>query len=306
MPKRVLIFSPENDFHALGIQALLRGKGAEADIVDSARFPGSLPLVQRVGAPTEVILDGRPLSEYHSVWWRRPFAPEPPTEVENPEERRFAAREAREALWGALNAAGLPIYNSPQAETRAGYKPYQLKVAQDCGLRVPDTLITNSEAEAAAFRAKHPQVIYKAFSATKLAMTDTRPLSEDDVADLWRLRYAPVIFQEYVELGREYRVTLVEDTAFTAEISLTNGAAHFDWRIDPDYQVVPAELPSDLIAALQRLRRTLGLNSGSADLRATPGGDVYFLEINPSGQFLFLDVFAGMDVGGAFCDMLLR
>ncbi len=306
MPERVLIFSPDNDFHALAIQALLRARGAEADIVDSARFPESLPLVQRGGTSTEVFLDGRPLSEYRSVWWRRPHPPGPPAEVEIPEERRFASREAREALWGAVHAAGLPIYNSPQAETKAGYKPYQLRVAQECGLRVPDTLITNSEAEVAAFRARHPQVIYKALSATTLAMTDTRPLSDGDVADLWRLRYAPVIFQEYVELGREYRVTLVEDAAFTAEITLQNRAAHYDWRIDPDYRVVPAELPPGVIEGLQRLRRALGLNSGSADLRETPDGDVYFLEINPSGQFLFLDVFAGMDVGNTFCDMLLQ
>ncbi len=306
MPKRVLIFSSENDFHALGVQALLRGRGAEADIVDSARFPESLPLVQRGGASTEVLLDGKPLSGYHSVWWRRPQPPGPPAEVGDPEERRFASREAREALWGAVHAAGIPIYNSPHAETRAGYKPYQLKLAQECGLRVPETLITNSEAEAAAFREKHPRVVYKAFSATKLAMTDTRPLSDGDVPDLWRLRYAPVIFQEYVELGREYRVTLVENSAFTAEVTLQNPAAHYDWRIDPDYRITPAELPTEVISALQRLRRELGLNSGSADLRETPDGDVYFLEINPSGQFLFLDVFAGMDVGSAFCEMLLQ
>ncbi|MBV9774994.1 MAG: hypothetical protein JO040_13655 [Gemmatimonadetes bacterium] len=306
MSQRVLILAPDNDFHALSIQALLRGRGADADIVDTARFPESLVLVQRGGASTEVLLDGKPLSGYHSVWWRRPHPPTPPAEVKVPEERRFASREAREALWGAIHAAGLPIYNSPQAEARAGYKPYQLRVAQECGLRVPETLITNSAEEVAAFRERHPRVVYKAFSATTLAMTDTRPLSEGDLPDLWRLRYAPVIFQEYVELGREYRVTLVEDAAFAVEITLQHPAAHYDWRIDPDYRIAPAEVPPAIVEGLQRVRRALELNSGSADLRETPEGEIYFLEINPSGQFLFLDVFAGMDVGNPFCDMLLQ
>ncbi len=302
--KKVLILSFAEDLHAQAIQALLSRHGAQADILDTGGFPSALSLVQ--SGPGDVRLDGKRLTEYHSIWWRRVRAPQPSREITEPEEYRFAARESREALWGAIHASRVPIYNSPQAEERANYKPYQLKVASECGLMIPDTLITNSAEEVARFRSRHDHVIYKTFSGTTLMMTDTRPLTDADMDDLWRLQYAPVIFQEYLERGREYRVTVIEDDLFVAEIGIRNPKAHYDWRLDQTYEVTKTTLPDELCGRLVQLTKALGLNSGSIDLRETPDGRIFFLEINPSGQFLFLDVFGGLETGNRFCQMLLQ
>jgi hypothetical protein len=306
--KRVLIFSFQNDFHALAIQQLLKRHEADADIVDTSAFPHALPLVQRFSESATSSIGERSLSEYHSVWWRRPQPPRPSPDIEDSEEARFARRECREALWGVVFASTLPFYNVPEWEQRAAYKPYQLRIAQECGLRVPDTLITNRESEVIAFAQNHQHVVYKAFSATSLMMTDTRPLRAEDVPELWRLRYAPAIFQEYVPLGREYRITLVEDKTFVAEVTIQNPSAHYDWRLDQDYKVSRAHLPDYVVSKLQALRKKLSLHSGSIDLRETPSGELYFLEINPSGQFLFLDIFGfgGTEVADAFCSMLIQ
>lgn len=304
--KQILILSFENDFHALAIQALLRRQGAEADIVDTSRFPETLLISHHIGDEESVLLNGMPLSAYHAIWWRRAAPPAVSDEVTIAEEQRFAARESREALLGMLHAAGLPIYNSPEAEQAACYKPYQMHVARTCCLNIPPTLVTNSSDEVRAFYAEHQHVVYKVFSGTTLMMTDTRPLSEQDLNDLWRLKFAPVIFQKYIPLGREYRVTLIEDDAFTVEIKIDNPKAHYDWRLDQAYEARATTLPDEVIQRLQSLRRALGLHSGSADLRESPDGTIYFLEINPSGQFLFLDAFAGTKAGERFCQMLLQ
>jgi glutathione synthase/RimK-type ligase-like ATP-grasp enzyme len=126
------------------------------------------------------------------------------------------------------------------------------------------------------------------------------------VEQLSRLAHAPAIFQRYVPYGREYRVSYVAGELFVAEIAITREAARYDWRIDCDYETLPSVLDGDTAAKLRVLMDDLGLASGAIDLRETPEGQVYFLEVNPSGQFLFLDVFAGMNVADAFCDMLLR
>ncbi|HEX7241323.1 MAG TPA: hypothetical protein VF263_13695 [Longimicrobiaceae bacterium] len=306
MAKRILILSFPDDYHAQAIAAMLGKQGHEADVVDTSTFPVSSSLTYRAGRESDAWLDGRALSDYHSVWWRRVRTPAVAPEVKIPEERRFAASESREALWGAIQASGLPIYNSPAAEYVADRKPYQLRMAQAAGLRVPDTLITTSQEEVREFRRLHGEIIYKSFGPNDLAVMDTRPLTDADEADLWRLRLAPAIFQEYVPRGREYRVTLVEDDVFAAEIEISRPDAAYDWRNDLAYQAKPAKLPEEVEDGLRRLRRRLGLSSGSADLRETPDGTIYFLEMNPSGQFLFLDIRAGLDIGPRFCEMLLQ
>lgn len=303
--KRVLILSLPDDFHAVAVQGLLRRRGAEADIIDTAQFPGTLRVSLKVPGRPAVRVAGRTFDEYRAIWWRRPRHPGIAPNVTDPEERRFAAREAREALWGMIAAAGLPIYNDPEAEQRAVYKPYQLVVAQEIGLDVAETLISNDADEVREFAARHGHIVYKAFSGTDLMMTDTRPLRPEDLGDLWRLRFAPVIFQQYVPLGREYRVMLIGDDAFVTEIVIENPKAHYDWRLDQDYRVEPASLPPSLIEKLVLLRRRLGLASGAIDLREEPDGRIRFLEINPSGQFLFMDVLAGTKTGERFCDLLL-
>jgi hypothetical protein len=306
MQKRVLILSTSDDFHALAIQALLQKHGAEADIVDTEAFPTSLFLTHSGSDFRDILLGGKRLADYHSIWNRRAKTPRPSPDITDPQEIELARRECGQALWGALYASGLPIYNRPEYERVAAQKPYQLRVAREVGLTIPETLITTSAEAARAFASQHQQVIYKGFSATAWRMLDTRPLTAADTDDLWRLQYAPVIFQEYLELGREYRVSLVEEACFVGEITLDNPKARYDWRLDDNHGVVPAQLPQEILAQLQLLRTTLKLNSGAVDLRETPDGTIYFLEINPTGQFLFLDVFGGIDVANSFCRMLLQ
>ena len=307
MTKRILILSKEDDWHALAIQALLRKRGAESDLLDTAKFPTELVLIHQGDGMTDVEIDGKRLRDYHAIWNRRAHRPVVSAEFTDKDERAFAARECLEALWGAIYASGLPIYNLPEAERRASFKSDQLRLAREIGLAIPKTLITTSPDAARAFYEEHKKrVIYKAFTGTTWRMMDTRPLEEADLADLWRVQYSPLIFQEFLELGREYRVSVVEDRCFAGEIVIEHPGAVYDWRLDDNHGVYSVTLPADVEEKLQVLRRRLNLHSGAIDLRETPDGTIHFLEINPTGQFLFLDIFGKIDVAGAFCDMLLQ
>ena len=306
MQKRVLILSYADDYYAIAIQALLKNHGSVADIVNAALFPDVISLSHQGADFRHIMIDGKRLADYHSIWSRRSGPSQVNSELPNIEEARFAVRESMDALWGALYAAQLPIHNEPEAERKANFKPCQLRLAHTCGLKIPDTLITTSPDDVLMFREKHHQIIYKGFSGLRSVVLDTRPLEDKDLPELWRLRYAPAIFQEYIEHGKEYRVTVFEGDAFAAEIRLSDEEARYDWRIDANYGVIETTVPTDIQAKLIDFCRRLNLNSGSIDLREIPEGEIYFLEINPSGQFMFLDVYAGMDVGNRFCQMLLQ
>jgi hypothetical protein len=49
----------------------------------------------------------------------------------------------------------------------------------------------------------------------------------------------------------------------------------------------------------------LELNYGALDLIVTPGGEHVFLEVNPVGEFWWLERWAGLPISEAIADLLL-
>lgn len=118
------------------------------------------------------------------------------------------------------------------------------------------------------------------------------------------LALAPVIFQECVEKGTDIRVCIVGEKIFSAAIVPNENL--LDWRSDPLSQTKHFELPIDIEAKLLSLVQALNLETGSIDLRVNPDGQIYFFEINPSGQFLWLEADLGLPICDAFADLLLQ
>ena len=49
----------------------------------------------------------------------------------------------------------------------------------------------------------------------------------------------------------------------------------------------------------------LGLSYGAVDLVLTPEGRYVFLEINPNGQYLWVEDATGLPISDALCDLLM-
>jgi hypothetical protein len=77
-----------------------------------------------------------------------------------------------------------------------------------------------------------------------------------------------------------------------------------DWRLDLDTPITPVQLEANLERQLADVLKRLGLRMGVADLKITPDGDPVWLELNPQGQFLFIEGLTGMDLTGPFCDFV--
>ena len=54
------------------------------------------------------------------------------------------------------------------------------------------------------------------------------------------------------------------------------------------------------------LVRRLGLHYGTIDMVLTPDGRYVFLEINPNGQYLWIEKQSGLPITEAVCDLLAR
>jgi glutathione synthase/RimK-type ligase-like ATP-grasp enzyme len=118
-------------------------------------------------------------------------------------------------------------------------------------------------------------------------------------------RLAPVIFQEYVPADVDLRVTVIGDEVFPAAIHSQETEYPFDFRMTMDAARMEAdELPADVVDMLHAFMDRLGLVYGAVDMRRTPDGRHVFLEVNPAGQFLFVEERTGQPIAAALARAL--
>lgn len=311
----ILVISHHRDEHAQSVMVELSRRGAHTRLLDLSRFPLELGLSMRYDGNGRQQFafgcdgSGLDLDDCGSIWWRRPQLPTVQGAVGNDSHRQFALSESQEALNGLWHASDAFWINVPARDAIAARKAYQLKLAAQLGLETPRTLITNCPQAAREFVAREGlgNVVYKAFSATETDWRETRLLRPGEVDQLESVRYAPVIFQRYIEADVDLRVTVVGDRLFTAAIHSQETSYKIDFRMDMGKaRIEPADLPDDVGARLLALMQELGLVYGAIDLRRRPDGSHVFLEINPAGQWLFVERMTGQEITAAMAQELAR
>ena len=295
----ILVISSSADEHAAAVLGELSRQGVPATLLDLSQFPQNMQIsmqYDKLGGrsftltlPDQTRLN---LAECAAIWWRRPqpFMLHPSITRES--HRTFALNESVEAftgLWQSLDAFWV---NDPGKDATAHRKAYQLKIAQEVGLPIPRTLISNDPDAARQFIADqgYDQTIYKSFSATEREWRETRLLRSEELDLIGNVQFAPVIFQEYIEARCDLRITVVGDEIFPAAIFSQETAYKFDFRMDiHNSHIEAAHLPAAVEAQIHALMSRLGLIYGAIDMRLTPDDRYIFLEINPAGQWLFVE-----------------
>ena len=246
------------------------------------------------------------LDSLSSIWWRRPVKFRLDDGVTDPEVQDFCLRECDHFFKGVLNSTEIPIINSPIAES-AARKPLQLKVAQKVGLKIPKTLMSNDPEEIRAFlKRMGDKCIYKPFTSPTWQVAETRVFTEEDLKYLDKLRHAPIIVQEKIQRKLDIRVNIFWENVFAASTSASVAGAEVDWRLDVTTKWEEHILPSEISKRLILLLRMLGLHYGCIDLIQQPDGTYVFLEVNPSGQFLFIEMDTGQPLSKTLAELLLH
>ncbi len=307
----VIILAPPDDVHARTVGWEIERRGGEAVILDTADFPTQWQVsLSATPSPdfTLTLADGRRIDGDHvtGLWWRRVSAHRIPDEVADRKHREFCRDEARALLDGWAYALGNRVMNPLATELAARRKPYQLVMAARLKLDVPVTCVTNNPADAAAFDTGCPEgTIYKVLTGTSFQFTETRAMGEAERKTFDLLRLAPVIFQQRIDGSPDVRVTIVDDRVFAAELVPRHPEAQLDWRLDMTVEAQPHDLPGDLAQRLRAYHRAMGLRYGAYDLRRDASGRYVFFEVNPGGQFLFVEIQAGRAISAAIAESLL-
>ncbi|MCX6050532.1 MAG: hypothetical protein NT075_36025 [Chloroflexi bacterium] len=310
----ILIVSSEQDEHTQAVLRCLKKMRKPATLLDLAHFPQQSQLAMNFGARDgcqESILSNYEgdlcFSACRAVWWRRPrpFLLHP--EMTDKTSRTFAYTECMAAisgLWLALDAFWV---NHPMREEEALRKAYQLKVAQQVGLNIPHTLITNNPNRARAFVYRHgfDRTVYKSFSAGEQSWHETTLAQTETGMQLDKVCYAPVIFQERIPTQVDLRVVVISGTMFPIAI----GAHEHEQTVEHRMTVgrlrgASFELPATIIERIHLLMQRLGLVYGVVDLRLTPDGQYIFQDINPSGSWLWLEECTNLPMTQTFASFL--
>lgn len=284
------------------------------EVVDLAWFPSRMTMHAYAGRERdEIFLDlpsGRRLAldDVGAVWHRRMRAFTLDPGLTDPTARTFAYSECSESLPGLWAAMDCFWMNPPHADERAMKKVAQHRLAHRVGLRVPETLVTNGPDEARAFLDAHAGagVVRKAFRNIPQAPRVTLKVGAGERALLDSVRFAPVIFQEYIPLALDLRVTVVDGEIFAASFRSEPG---FETDYRPGVgsaEVRPYTLPDDVAERLLRLMDLMELKFGAADFRVTPSGEHVFFEINSAGEYLFVCDRTGQPIPEAIAAALDR
>lgn len=311
----ILIVSHLADEHATAVIGHLERAGTAALLFDTMRYPREirLDIIHRNGAPTALfaVVNGirHDLTTVRSIWWRRPQPFRLDEALTDSDDRGFAYGECQAAVMGLYSCLDAHWVNHPDRDEVAARKAYQLKVAAGLGLRIPKTLITNDTASAMEFIESEGAngTIYKAFSATERAWRETRLLRPEERAQLGAVQFAPVIFQEHIRADIDLRITVIGDELFPAEIHSGETDYHVDFRMTMHAATIcEHRLPAEVRAKLHALMQTLGLVYGAIDMRLTPEGEYVFLEVNPAGQWLFIEERTGQPITATLATYLQR
>lgn len=175
-------------------------------------------------------------------------------------------------------------------------KIFVLNEALKLGLNIPRTIVTNSITELNCFIEKEKNIIVKPlfevvgfFKSNYSYISLTTLLDKNSISPV---NFSVSLFQTYIEKEYEIRVFIIDNILYSMAIfSQRNDQTKVDFRdYDDSYmnKMVPYNLNKKDSTKLKKLIQKFNLNTGSIDLIKSTDGKIYFLEINPVGQFDFL------------------
>ena len=315
-PDTVLLVTASYDQAAGLVEKALTDSGEKWFRLDTDKFPGEVKssYSPRSGFAYWEGTNRVESSEIKAVWYRRNVSPELPATTDE-HHREFCGREQKAYIEGTLATLnGVRWLSHPAATARAELKLLQLSIAHDIGFVTPLTATTNDPGTVSQM-SQDRELVAKAVRSGYVNSPEgframfTTQLSEEDLAELDGLALAPATFQEMVPKKSDIRVTVVGPKVFAAEIlSQERESSKIDWRAtdDPLLKHRPHGLPCDVAKKCRRLTVELGIDFGAIDLALTKEDSYVFFEINPNGEWLWIQQQLGFPIAESISEWLTR
>ena len=235
-----------------------------------------------------------------SIYYRKPTFPD--TSDFAPEYRRIINSDILAIIDGLANSFSGVVLTKPYLLRQAENKIFQLIYAKSHSVLMPKSFIGNND----YWKCINDQRIIKPISVGKIetssgiAIIQTNLMHENDSYDSPEL--TPVYIQEYIKKSFEVRITVVDDDFFAVKIVSDN---MIDWRAGNNNQYEIIDIPIEIKKCIKMMMKDFQLRFGAIDYIVDVDGKWYFLEINPNGQWQWLECILGLSISDSIMNMLL-
>ncbi|TGD59052.1 MvdC/MvdD family ATP grasp protein [Flavobacterium humi] len=192
----------------------------------------------------------------------------------------------------------------------------QLRLANESGLQIPESLFTNDPEKVKTFfhSVCKGDMIAKLHGSLSRSMSGNAPffpttlIREADLDNLDTLAYCPMIFQRNISKAYELRIVYVDGVFFTGKINAeTSAKGKTDWRVADDVSLAwePYVLPDEIAGKLTVMMKKMELFFGAIDMIRQKDGQYLFLEVNPQGEWGMIQRDLGYPIGETIAEKLV-
>lgn len=313
--KNILIIGDIADPHIASVTSHLRKSDASIYILNP--FDGQNNSITYEYDPFSITIESNgniiSIEKIDSVWWRfKPNLTSYPKDISEFETQQFIQREwqltleplkyfLRNAFWINKRESDLLVRN----------KPFQLYVAKQHGFKIPRGIISSHVSKIRKHLIGYDKFIYKPLSYFIIPpdkVLYATPMTKKEVEEKRKsIELAPCIFQHYIQKSYELRVTIIGKKVFAAKInSQDSDESKNDWRRDQlNITYEKYELNDSLKVQLLSLHKSFDIFYGAYDFIVDEQNQVFFLEVNPSGQWLWIENKIGLSISKEISNALI-
>lgn len=253
------------------------------------------------------------------IWWRKPVDYVVFPEVKDDWAIKYCQQETESLMYSLCGLYPKAKWVNHYYKIRLpSHRINQIPVAQKLGIVIPPTLVSNSHEAICSFLKEQGNCIIKPMRYSgflhdgKQYACYTRPIDLDTIEEFKdSIRLAPVFLQKRINKKAEYRVTLIGKNHFVCRIDAQHtqdSDVALDWRAtEPEKLIHLADkLPMEYINKLYQMLDEFGLNFGAFDIIRDDDDTLYFIELNPNGQWYWIEILTGMPMVKAMVELIKK
>lgn len=308
MGKKVLILAHLDDSHASSVRNYLNQREVDNFTVVTENLLRDYKINFSSEGLIYTISNGKKTIELNpswNIWNRRIMIPDRNKGM--PKDLQDLVIDECEKTWdGLLMAHNGKVVNRPQNHFHANSKLDQIKFALEMGMYVPDTIVTNNPSDLINFYEKHRgNICFKLQKGAAVRTSEGNKIVYTNKVTWEQMKSAslvsghPSLFQEYIDKDFEVRIIATDKTTTGIAIhSQDSEVSKIDYR-RYDLENVRynhVELPDNVRDFCNNMLTHYGLHFGAFDFIYSKDRKYFFLELNPNGQWLWLEEQSGYNL----------
>lgn len=316
----VLIFSNKEDSHPTNVIKYLNGWGVPVFrlntecLLTDYEFRWWCTNDQKADFYIRNIKNGLEVygHEITAIWDRRPKVPHRLPIVHHERSVNKYNREEAHAFLSFIRYYLRDVYSigSIVGDRPASSKMLQLAIAQEMGMNIPDTYFGNYKDAFTPLCEQHSYLSLKPIGDANVYLNSeeeyvffSKKAASKTIQQQPQEAFCQTVcfLQNYVDKLYELRITVCCEDIVACKIDSQiqkDETGKIDWRQgyghDLKHEIVT--LPEEIQTFCRKFLKRMNLNFGCFDFIVTPENKYVFLECNPNGQWMWIELMTGYDI----------